>query len=229
MKYSLIAAVGIMLATAVQGQVPIYDNSQNEAYPIRYYPTPGTLEFGDEVNFDIGPGVSRYLTRFDFEYWGINTANPSVFAGNVEVKVKFYKNDGPLSVAGYATPSTSIWESGWFGISPTERNRIAYLAGSDFAAGGLYLAEDKLTWTVQFRGMGATDSVGVDVYGPPVVGTSAQDFWLNDPLDGGWVQKQNEVDMNFACRFFVVPEPSSMGLLLLGGGLLAAMRRSRKQ
>ena len=66
----------------------IYDNSVNDLVT-RF--EPGTLEVGDQIVF-FGP--ERYLTRFDFEYWGTNTAHPASFSGAVEARVRFYAARG---------------------------------------------------------------------------------------------------------------------------------------
>src|SRR5436309_13214284 len=100
----------------------IYDNSVNDP-KIRFQP--GTLEVGDEI---LLAGTERYLTRFDFEYWGTNTASPGnlSFAGSVQARVRFYKNDGPL-FNGYPTPGTMFYDSGVFGgFGPTPRSTLVF-------------------------------------------------------------------------------------------------------
>ena len=213
----------------------IYDNSVNDL-KIRFHP--GTLEVGDEI---ILAGTERYLTQFDFEYFGTNNLSPGniAFAGPVEARVRFYINDGaPFS--GYASPGTMFYDSGWFGgFGPTPRNTLVFtVSGGDFPSTGLYMPASDMTWSVQFRNMGASDDVGVDLYSPPVVGSSVpgtgfvQDYWENN---GGWTLKTDGgSDLNFASRFFAeqnpVPEPSVMVLSALGGwGLLMARRARRKE
>jgi hypothetical protein len=211
----------------------IYDNSVNDLN-IRFHP--GTLEVGDEI---LLAGTERYLTQFDFEYFGTNSASPGnvSFAGPVQARVRFYKNDGaPFN--GYNTPGTVFYDSGWFGgFGPTPRNTLVFtISGGDFPGSGLFIPVSDLTWSVQFQGMGATDDLGVDLYSPPVVGSSVpgtgfvQDYWENN---GGWTLKTDGgTDLNFAARFFAeqnpVPEPSAIVLSFVGGlGLLAAARRRR--
>src|SRR5437867_4253607 len=161
----------------------IYDNSVNDL-KIRFHP--GTLEVGDEI---ILAGTERYLTQFDFEYFGTNNLSPGniAFAGPVEARVRFYINDGaPFS--GYASPGTMFYDSGWFGgFGPTPRNTLVFtVSGGDFPSTGLYMPASDMTWSVQFRNMGASDDVGVDLYSPPVVGSSVpgtgfvQDYWENN-------------------------------------------------
>jgi hypothetical protein len=139
--------------------------------------------------------------------------------------VRFYENTGaPFN--GYATPSrTSFYDSGWFSVdAPTDRSTFVFSAGADFPVGGLFIPTSDMTWSVQFQGMGGTDSVGVDLYSPPGVGSDYPDYWENN---GGWTLLQNNsvpsVPMNFAALMqanATVPEPSTiifggLGILLL--------------
>ena len=207
----------------------IYNNSTNDL--MTRFP-PGTLEVGDEI---ILAGSARYLTNFSFEFWGTNTANPSAFSSTVTATVRFYLNDGPL-FNGYAAPGTLVYSSGPFSISPTARSTLIYKAGSDFPSGGLFLGSGpggtlltNLTWSVQFAGMGATDSAGVDIYSPPVVGGEHTDYWEYNGVS--WSLKTNSVPMDFAAVLQAsVPEPSPVVLSILGGlGLLFWRHRlSRK-
>ena len=209
----------------------IYDNSVNDLVT-RF--NPGTALVGDEVQF---AGTERYLTQFDFEYWGTNTANPLAFSSPVQAQVKFYLNNGAL-VNGYASPGTVLYSSPLFGIGTTPRSTLVFTAGSDFSPSGLYLPASDITWTVQFFGAGATDSVGVDIYNAPVVGSSVpnaglQDYWQNS--GGGWQLLTNAVPMNFGARFFAsadpVPEPSAIPLTAFGSCLawvIARRARAKK-
>lgn len=201
----------------------IFDNSANDSLS-RF--NPGAAVIGDQINFT---GTERYLTRFDFEYWGANSANAFVFAGSVQARVIFYLNDGP-EFNGYATPGTSFFDSDWFSIKPTDRSTLVFSAGSDFSPSGLFIPESQITWTVQFTGMSATDSVGVDLYSPPAVGFDAPEFWQNS--GGGWQLLTNAVPMNFGARFFAsqepVPEPS-VPILFSGALIFFAARRFRSR
>ena len=134
-------------------------------------------------------GPERYLTNFSFEFWGTNTANPDAFAGTVEARVRFYQNNGtPFN--GYPTPGTNFYDSGWFPIAATPRSTEIFTLGDDLAWTGLFLpVTSNMTWSVQFQGMGATDSVGVDLYSPPVVGQDYPDYWLN--TNGNWMLMTN--------------------------------------
>ena len=203
----------------------IYNNSTNDL-AIRF--NPGASQVGNEV---VLAGTERYLTAFSFEYWGLSS-NPSSFAGTIQARLEFYQNDGaPFN--GYATPSTTLYDSGWFSVpNPTPRSTFVFsVAGGDFGSGGLFLpVVSNMTWTVQFKGMGAGDSVGLDLYGPPTVGTAFGDYWQNN--GGGWLLMTNSlVPPNSAfgadmIAVATVPEPSMLALSVLGGlGLLVAGRR----
>jgi len=231
----LICISSISFICSVRGAT-IYDDSVNDLQ-VRF--NPGTLEVGDEIGL---AGTERYLTRFDFEYWGTNTASTGnlSFAGSVQARVRFYLNDG-TAFNGFPTPGTGasmFYDSGWFGgFSPTARQTLVFTAGSDFPAGGLFIpsnltTSNHITWSIQFQGMTATDSVGVDIYSPAVVGTDYSDYWLNS--GGSWsLQTNNAGPIDFASRFFAnqeVPEPTSLALCILGGmGMLVSWGRSRSR
>lgn len=203
----------------------IFDNSQNDL-ATRF--DPGTTEVGDEI---LLASTERYLTSFSFEYWGNNTASPTSFAGDVEARVRFYENNGtPFN--GYPTPAgTPFFDSGWFSIgAPTSRSTFNFTQRLDFPEEGLFLPASAITWSIQFEGMDATDSVGVDIYSPPTVGRDYPDYWEND---GGWQLLTNSLPMDFAAKMDAnanIPEPSAVTLAMLGGlGILGFANRLRRK
>ena len=165
------------VGTPLRAATIIFNNSTNDLVT-RF--DPGTTEVGDEI---ILAHPERYLTSFSFEFWGTNISSPS-FHGSVDARVKFYQNNGPL-FNGYRSPGTNFYDSNWFPIAPTPRSTENFIVGSDFPWTGLFLpVTSNMTWSVQFRGMNTGDTVGVDLYTPPVWGQDYPDYWLN--AGGSW-------------------------------------------
>ncbi len=200
----------------------IYNNTTNDLLT-RF--DPGTREVGDEI---ILAGTDRFLTNFAFEFWGTNTANLNAFSSPVTATVRFYLNNGAL-FNGYKTPGTLLYSSGPFSISPTSRSIAIFTAGTDFPIGGLFLGPGpggtlltNVTWSVQFAGMGATDSAGVDIFSPPTVGGEHTDYW--EFSGSAWSLKTNSLPMDFAAILQAAPEPSPLALAILGGLSLLMLR-----
>ena len=226
-KAPVLLLASVLMVGASASAATIYDNSVNDRTN-RFGPT---TQFGDEIIF---AGSERFLTNFSFEYWALNngTTNAGGFSPTVSVRLRFYLNDGLPLFNGYAPPGSVFYDNTFSITTPTFRNTLVYTAGADFPAGGLFMpVASNMTWTVQFSGLDADDSAGLDVYDPPVVGTSPAQ--LNNRIDdywefsgGSWALKTNIVDMNFAARFDAVPEPSTVVFGVLGGlGLLVVGRR----
>ena len=217
----LVSLVALWASSAAAGsaQTVIFNNSTNDL-SIRF--NPGTTEVGNEIL--LAPGTPRFLTTFSFEFWGTNTASPgnSSFAGPVTAEVRFYENNGPLS-SGAASPGTMFYDSGAIslasiGATPTARNTLAFAAGSDFPSTGLFIPTDDMTWSVQFSGMGATDSVGVDLYYPATVGQTYGDYWAFN--GSSWLLETNSEAPASSFGAYMeatVPEPSSLMLSIFGG------------
>jgi hypothetical protein len=238
----IIGLLGLAFSLPLQAGTWIFDNSANDL-GTRF--DPGTREVGDQII--LAPG-NRYLTYFDFEYWGVGGGTaPNTFAGTVEARVRFYENNalGGGQFHGYDTPVlTPFYESPWFGgFNPTgvypNRATLTYseaLGDFDSYGGRLFIPASEITWTIQFRGMGDGDTVGVDIYSPPVTGYGADypDYWENSGTDSepNWRLLTNNVPMDFAARMYAeatIPEPSSLALALFGGlGMLAFARRLRR-
>jgi len=223
---------GLVLLVSASQQLfgaTIYDNSTSDLNT-RF--NPGTFQVGNEINF---VGSERHITNFSFEFWGTNTASPgnTTFAGSVFAEVRFYLNNG-TNFNGYATPGTMFYDSGLFAVTtPTDRSTFVFSGASDFLGGGVFIpgSATNFTWTVQFSGMGGTDSVGLDLYGPPAIGSNFSDYWENQ--GSGWALKTNALSstMSFGARLQAdVPEPSSITISILGGvGLFLALGRLRRK
>ena len=185
----------------------VYDNSVHD---LSYRFDPGPLEVGNEI---ILGGSARYASQFSFEFWGSSKAGYD-FEGDVQARVRFYGNDGPLSSSGYASPGTVIYDSGSFPIPATPAGR-ATLIFDEFQIDAVVPLRTPLpnsfTWTVQFSGLSTNDSAGVDLYAPPVLGNTYDDYWENDT--GQWNVKTNAVPMEFAARFSAVSQGVSVTVL----------------
>jgi hypothetical protein len=227
-RFYLAISVLCLCFTMPLAAATIYNNSTNDL-SIRF--NPGTTEIGNEII--LTPGPARYLTDFSFEYWALSS-NPNSFAGQIQARLEFYQNNGPL-FNGYATPGTSFYDSGWFTVpAPTPRSTFRFsVAGGDFNSAPLLMpVVSNMTWTVQFQGMGLGDSVGVDLYGPPTVGETYGDFWQK--IGTSWSLMNNSLTppyASFAADMIAVtaaevPEPSTLALSIFGGlGLLIVARR----
>ncbi len=199
-----------------------YDNSTADV-KVRF--DPGTYEVGDQIILS----SSGFLTNFSFEYWGTATGLNFAGAANVEARVRFYRMDG-VPFHGYPTPDSTLFDSGWFGVpGPTDRNTFVFGA-DDFGPLGLFIPVKELTWSVQFRGAGVGDALGVDIYTPPTVGQDFPDYWRK--VQGQWMLETNAAGpVDFASRFEgqLVPEPSTATFIAAGalGAMLVTWRRKR--
>jgi hypothetical protein len=84
-----------------------------------------------------------------------------------------------------------------------------------------------LVWTVKFSGIEGSEHAGLLYYNPPTVGSSFDDYWLNNGTGFQLVDSSGIVD-NFAAQVTAVPEPSTIALILAGAGALGAARLRRK-
>lgn len=218
-----LAAGALWLALSIpsiaQAQV-LYDNSVNDL-ATRF--EVGEFEVADQITL----ASTGYLTDFSFQFFGLSNQE-GTFAGDVEARVVFYRMNGP-EFNGYATPGSSFYDSGWFSIgAPTTRSTINFTEGVDFIPGGIFIPTTDISWGVQFRGMGSGDIVGLDLFDPPVIGGSLDDYWSRE--SGEWILRQStgDIPINFAARFEAnIPEPSAVSLLVIGGVAAFIMRRKK--
>jgi hypothetical protein len=222
------AVGGLLTGTGVPvwAQQVIYNDSTNDLVT-RF--NPGTYQVGNEI---ILAGDARYLTTFSFEFFGTNTASLTSFSQPITCTLTFYQMNPSVLYNGYPTPGTSFFSESFSVPSPTDRSTFVFTAGVDFPSGGLFIPTSDMTWTVQFEGMGATDTVGVDLYFPATVGQNYGDYWQNDGtlLSPSWVLLTNTVPMGFGAYMEAVPEPSNFVLPLAGGlGILSLVRRLRRK
>lgn len=229
-KATACLAVATLVIGSTASAATIYDNSTGDL-GTRF--DPGTLEIGDEI---ILGGPERNLTSFAFEYWALNNGTTSGSFNGIDVRVRFYLNDGS-AFNGYPSPGTAFFDTGWIDsiiTNPTNRATLNF-GVADFTSGWLggpptlMPVTSNFTWSVQFRDMDADDTVGVDLFSPPTVGQAINDYWRFNA--GSWSLLTNTTAMNFAARFeAAVPEPSGVVLAVLGGfGLILLGTRFRRK
>ncbi|MGO8926602.1 MAG: PEP-CTERM sorting domain-containing protein [Limisphaerales bacterium] len=214
----------------LSAQTVIFNNSSNSLQSTFY---PGTTQVGNEIL--LAPGTPRFLTTFSFEYYGTNTASSTSFAGPVTAEVRFYENNGAPSASGALSPGTMFYDETFtfasVGATPGQHTLVFSGAADGLGGGGLLIPTDDMTWTVQFTGMGATDSVGVDLYYPATVGQTYGDYWVYE--GNSWLLETNSLVPQSSFGAYLsatVPEPSTLSLSLLGGlGILALTRLLRRK
>jgi hypothetical protein len=153
-----------VLATGVARGDVVYDNTQTR---LSKSFNAGS-ECGDEIvlGCPYGPVRSCTITGVAFDYVGQN------FHGDERVRIRFYLNDGALGSAGVPKPGTVAYDSGFFGI-------VGSTGGTTARRDNLAVRNvpGSLTWTVEFQGINASESVGLLLYSPPAVGKNYDDYW----------------------------------------------------
>ncbi len=215
------------LTGAIAHGAVVYNNTVNYAGGWLY----SGFELGDQINL---AGSDRILTRFDFEYYGIN-----LNANTAKAQVRFYMNNGPLAPSGFNMPGTLLFDSGPFPIStPANLDNRATLIFTDFSLAANPLGQaltqplpNSFTWTVEFTGINTANNehAGLVLYTPPVVGQSYTDYWENQAT--GWKLLVNgSGPIDFGASFQAVPEPSTVALFALGAiGLAGLIWRGRRR
>ena len=126
-------------------------------------------EHGDQL--DLG-GTARRLTQIVFYYYG-----NFVPTGDEAVKVRLYNNLIPYDDF-RKSPTTLLYESDWISITPgTATRQIDDL--------NVLLPPDSVTFTVEFKGLLATEQAGLLFYDPPTEGYSFNEFWIR-ATSGAW-------------------------------------------
>lgn len=208
-KILLVLALG--LAASTVRATYIYNNSVNDQ--TNRLSASDNLWFGDEVVLSTNY-TDRFMTGFDFQYWGTNTSS-------LTVDIRLQLNDGPL-FNGYNTPGTIVYEFFALALSDTARSTININSADldlydGVANGGTLLTLNNVTLAVRFHLTGG-GTAGVDLYNPPSEGSSYLDYWRQDGL-GNWQLVTNNVfgTVNIAMRIDAVPEPSAFSILIMGG------------
>ena len=162
----------------------IYDNTAN----FEQLFNDSTLENGDEIRL---AGTARVVTEFSFEYYG-----EFAISGDETARVRFYEMNGAPGDNAFATPGTLLYESASFNIASGYKT----VTISDLA---LYVPGNAFTWTVDFDGTSAQESVGLLYYDPPTIGSSDPYFWEKE--NGVWsAVATDDAGNNFAARVTAV-------------------------
>ncbi|MDB6036978.1 MAG: sorting protein [Verrucomicrobiales bacterium] len=208
---------GITSFATVASAGIVYDNSTTY---LGSFTDLGNVEAGDEINIT---STARTMTDFSFEYY----LSPGS-SGNETAQLFIRARDG----SGGLTPGTILYDSGTI---PLAGLQTAQGFGTISATGTSVAlpANGNLVWTVKFGGIEGTpgavggEHAGLLYYNPPTVGSSFDDYWLNNGSGFQLVDSSGIVD-NFAARVTAVPEPSTIALILAGAGALGAARLRRR-
>lgn len=206
--------------------IVVYDNtatSLNAAHGMG-----GTLEFGDEIVLEGFEGADHlWLTSFEFSYQSS--------AGFVESDdkfglLRFYALNGdPVLPPGSTIPSNRPKDLLTAPIKFALIEEGAYVIVPETLMS--FLAPRRLAWTVSFEGLAPGEDIALDLYHPPEVGESGQDFWANEST--GWelrVIDGMNTPANFYAKILAIPEPSVLSLGALAGlGLLASRLLARRR
>jgi hypothetical protein len=216
-----IAAFGSPLAQAANPAPSIiYDNSTTAAGTF-VAPPAGSSDFGNQIVFPAGTG--RIITDFKFQYF------LSGGTGSQTADLRLYANNGG---AFQGTPSQMP------GQLLYDSTPVPILNGNSSVIdmSGLNVNTfSTLTWTVSFGGITSSQKVGLLPYGPPTVGTSFSDFWVNlgTQASPNWfIENIGGGTASFAAQVTAVPEPTvvQFGIVagLAGLSMLGLRRRSTK-
>lgn len=181
--------VWLLICVSVSAQTPtvVYETSAN--YSGKFVQTP--FEYGDEI---VLMGTNRVVTQIQIEYF-----SAFVPSGDELARLRFYENTGPAWMRNkdYLMPaSPPLWEATFpvgLGFN-TATITVPYIQ-----------VPGRFTWTVQFFGiaMTPTDHAGLLIYGPPVIGSSFNDYW--EHRNDGWIPlRVGGVTNNFACKILAV-------------------------
>ena len=188
--------------------------------------------------------VYPYLTNFTFAYSSTDT---SAYAGNVQLDVQFFKNDGPTT-NGYASPGTLFYQTGWFQVDPplylfggstnTAYGHIGSLgteddlynpANPDIALAQGVALPSSFTVVFTVTNLVGTDNLSLPLFNPSaagVVGTNYGSYWQDN--GGNWsLVTNNATPVSFGIQLETTPEPSVIGMGAVGALLLARLARKR--
>jgi hypothetical protein len=228
------AGVGVLLLTGVPvyGDI-IYNNTTNDLGRSLNFINGQTM--GNQLVLgNLGNGyTSASVTNFSFEIYSTLAA----FAGgtNVQMNVFLYANDG-IPFNGYATPGTALYTSGLFTLPTPQSFSGGLNVGTlffDLSSVPVTVVSSNFTLAAVVTGMTGADAVGIEIFSPATVGMNYTDYWLQNGA-GSWVLMTNSATTDFGAQFngTGVPEPSTLGLSVVGASLLIGsfwLRRRQNQ
>lgn len=224
---AFIASAGIALHA--QAQQTIYLNQSDPLGAAAFQ----SEEFGDEVAFGSGWEENFILSGIGLEYY------TSEVAGSMVIRVR--QNNGPVRTdLGTETwePGTILYESEpvSIGIALDPENNPDVLSpgygslvidGEDITPA---ILPNRVTVTVEFRGLNEGQEVGIITRNPPGIGISSNDLWISSTDEEGnvsWDLDDLGTTGNFALEIVAVPEPSAILLSILGGAAFFLLRRRK--
>ena len=225
------AGVGVLLLTGVPvyGSI-LYNNTTWDNYSSLNFSN--GLTVGNQVVMGSGY-TSAILTDFSFEIYSSLAAFNSP---NVNMQVFLYANNGALT-NGYNMPGTALYDSGLFTL-PTPQTfpgNLGTNVGTVFFDLSLtpIAVSSSFTLAAVVTGMTGSDAVGMELFNPATVGFNYDDYWLQNGAN--WTLMTNSASaIDFGARFngTGVPEPSTLGLSVVGASLLIGsfwLRRRQNQ
>ena len=222
LKLLVLAAVVSAASMTGRADTLVYNNTSNYLGTSYYV---ANTEFGDQITLSDST-TDRYLTKFMFEY---TTGHGN--SGDEKVWLRFYAMDGPGLIP---TPGSLLFDSRTAGFATdipltSGTAEQVYVDLNDTRI----LVPNSFTWTVQFSGVAASETVGLIMYAPPTVGTSFDDYW--EKSGTGWVTKRlppNNYSFGALAYAVAVPEPGTLQLGVLAGisalGFLFQRRMSKR-
>jgi hypothetical protein len=179
---------------------------------------------GNEVK--LAGVTSAFVTNFSFEIY----STLATFAGgaNVQMEAFLYANNG-TNFNGYASPSTTLYDSGLFTLlTPQQSEGLnAVTLNFDLSSTPASVGND-LTLAIVVTGLTNSDAVGMELFDPASVGQNYGDYWANNN-GAGWKLLTNSVPTDFGAKFSgtAAPEPSTLGLGAIGMALLMGFNKLR--
>jgi hypothetical protein len=233
------AGVGVLLLTGVPvyGSI-LYNNS--------------TTDLGRSLNFINGQAIgnqvvlgngftSATVTNFSFEIYSTLTAFST--PGSVMMQVFLYANSGGGSTNGYNMPGTALYTSSSFALPggpSTWAGNLGTNVGTvffDLSTTPVNLP-NTFTLAAVVTGMSASDisggGIGMELFNPATVGLNYDDYWVQNAAGSWALMTSSTGSVDFGARFngTGVPEPSTLGLSVVGASLLIGsfwLRRRQNQ